>query len=220
LTLGQAVSAAVCPLYYCDNIETGNCVNIRNGNVTLSSVPCPSGQYCTYTAASAWIETTLAAQTSVSVYNALYSCVTGTFTLKPTSQNEMSCPSKPLLKNLKSGTDPKVCTELGNSSPECELEDQTFAYCACGLDGKAYCNPNIGSSVYSNYWEECTKSSYKGTIESEDHWAYWTLRFSYYIPYMTAYSCAHRLFAEFLMLDELVYTSSAEVLAVLGLVVA
>jgi len=218
VAFAQALATAVCPIYYCGDVETGHCVNIRDGNVTLSNKSCPEGQYCTYTGATAWIDTTLAAQNSGTAYNALYPCVTGTFTLKPTSQNDLSCPSRPLLKNLKSGTDPKVCSLLGNVSPECELEDQNFATCACGLDGKAYCVPNIGSSVYSTYWEECTKSAYKGTLESEDHWAYWSLRFSYYIPYMTSYSCAHRVFAEFSMLDDLVYTSSAEVLAVLGLV--
>lgn len=205
----KALGSAGCPVYNCGQIETGNCVNIRDGVVTLSDSACPSGQSCSYTLANAWITSTLATQASTTTYNALYPCSTDTYSFHSTDPNDLSCPARPLLKDLQSGSNPKVCSELGSSSPECQLQDSTFAACICGLDGNAYCEPSLGSSVYSDYWEECTTSGYKGTLESEAHWQYWTLRYNYYIPYMTAYSCAHRVFSEFILLDNLVYTASS-----------
>ena len=216
--LALGAQAATCNTYYCGALESGMCARVLDGVVTINNSTCPDGTYCSLVDTTSWVTQTLVGYTISSMsYNYVYKCQTGAYDLKPTNPDYLSCPARPLRKDLSNGSFPQQCTTLGWNSPECQLLDLTFSECACGLDGKSYCVPSIGASIYDNYWEECTTTAFRGSIASLSHWVFWTLKMQYYLQYMTGYSCAHKVFAEFQKIDDLQYTSSGLKLALSGL---
>jgi hypothetical protein len=56
---------------------------------------------------------------------------------------------------LDSGIYPKKC----NDGYDCLLENGDYNSCYCAYDGNSYCVPELGSSVYDDYWTGCAENN-------------------------------------------------------------
>ena len=91
-------------------------------------------------------------------------------------------------KNFKSDNELQEC----ESSDDCELEDGSKTQCTCGLDGKAYCQPHMFSSMFERFAESCSDYGY---VDKDTYYA-WKLIYENYIPINTAPGCAENVFRQ------------------------
>ena len=59
------------------------------------------------------------------------------------------------------------------------------------MDGKFWCRPNWGSSVFDEFWEECEANGDKINIDEFNWWYY---QFEHYVDLESAPSCATYLY--------------------------
>lgn len=192
---------AVCPVLKCSSdLAQGVCARYVNDSVVeISGSICQNNTYCTVLDFEDWLETANSA-------SVLECTETSYYTLDYSSQT-VNCPSRESNKNLESGSYPKKCEDYGIYTSDCATEDGETGYCECGFNGKGYCQPDLSSDVYDDYWSECSDNN--GNLDSSEHAAFWYLKYSFYVKYISAYSCAHDIFHEFREQDRYDYIGDA-----------
>jgi hypothetical protein len=116
--------------------------------------------------------------------NATSSAVNATsITTAPT----FNCTTRTSQKNLESGSYPKECT----SKDDCLLEDGTNNECVCGADGKQYCQPDVNSDVFDDFWELCDDEKMNTTLNDD-----WEIYAKYYVYIDSAPDCMENIFPE------------------------
>jgi hypothetical protein len=206
--LGLSVVVRSCPTLKCStSLSYGVCaVYETDSSYQVSSSRCESGSYCTVEDFEHWRDYAYLDPTLL--------CTTDTENVVDfEAQNGVNCSSRDQNKDLASGSSPKQCEQSDSYSSECETEDGDSGYCECGYDGKAYCRPDFSSDSYDDYWDECQDNG--GKLDSSKHAAFWYLKYTYYVKYISAYSCAHNLFYEFVQLDEYDYIGDSALLLTL-----
>mmetsp|Transcript_3046 Transcript_3046/g.6307 ORF Transcript_3046/g.6307 Transcript_3046/m.6307 type:complete len:219 (+) Transcript_3046:256-912(+) len=194
--LVQRVLAETCPLYTCEVLDTRVCVEYTTStNYTINKEPCPSSFYCSYEDFADWQITAVKGDQLLCTTED-----TGTLTIDDPKDSDYLCGAREEDRDLEYGSYPKLCDDKS----DCKLDDGTYNTCSCGLDGSAYCEPDINSDAFDDYWDECWEDNY-GRIESFKHWAFWKLKSTYFVPYTSAYSCAHNLLSEFIQIDDYDY---------------
>jgi len=204
-----------CHYILCATLSTGVCAeNDGQAVVSVNRAGCQGTGYCSYEMVQSWLDNVLQRDRQL-----LCSPVSSLGTVRTGDSN---CPVREVQKDLLSGTSSLTqCTTPGADNSECKLEDGTYAECACGLDRKSYCVPDVSSTMFDDYWAECFKTGENyGRITDNDHFWYWHYRISYYLPFLTAYSCARTFFEEFTKIDELMYSGQERLLITLGLMLA
>ena len=83
-------------------------------------------------------------------------------------------------------------TKLCSDSSDCVLEDGTQTECVCGLDGNAYCQPDMFSSLFEMFWSDCVE---KKSVDI-DVYSIWKSSHDFYIPALTQNSCTSDIFKE------------------------
>jgi hypothetical protein len=83
-------------------------------------------------------------------------------------------------------------TKLCSDSSDCVLEDGTQTECVCGLDGNAYCQPDMFSSLFEMFWSDCVE---KKSVDI-DVYSIWKSSHDFYIPALTQKSCMSGIFKE------------------------
>lgn len=83
-------------------------------------------------------------------------------------------------------------TKLCSDSSDCVLEDGTQTECVCGLDGNAYCQPDMFSSLFEMFWSDCVE---KKSVDI-DVYSIWKSSHDFYIPALTQISCTSDIFKE------------------------
>jgi hypothetical protein len=186
--------AAACPTYTCADLDSGVCSTYTSQNeYSINKNPCPSSSYCGYEDFVSWQSTNLVGE--------VLSCSsTDSGAVAADTGSVYLCGTRIDSRDLVDGSYPKVC----DSYVDCKLNDGSYSECECGMDGKAYCVPDINSETFDDYWKECWADNY-GRLDNYKHWAYWELKSTYYVPYTSAYSCAHNLFSEFIQIDDYDY---------------
>jgi hypothetical protein len=204
-----------CHYILCATLSTGVCAeNDGQALVSVNRAGCQGTGYCSYEMVEAWLDNVLQRPKQL--------MCTPTSTLPTARAGDTNCPVREVKKDIVSGTSSLIqCTVPGADNSECQLEDGTYAECACGLDRKSYCVPDVSSTVYDDYWAECFKTGENyGRITNDDYYWYWYYRINYFLPFLTAYSCARTFFEEFVKIDDLMYSGQATLLITLGLIQA
>lgn len=83
------------------------------------------------------------------------------------------------------GEHPKQCY----SDSDCALQDNTYGFCACGLDSKAYCQYEKGDSVYSQLSTAACEANVEQMLAS-------ITRIQLYPLYTSIPSCAAGYFSD------------------------
>ena len=202
-----------CHFIQCATLATGVCAE-NNGQamVSVNRAGCQNSGYCSYQMFDDWLNNQVQRDTQL--------MCSQTSSLLTVRAGDTSCPTRQVQKDLLAGTSTLIqCETPSVINPECQLQDGTYTECVCALNGKSYCVPHISSTVFDDYWAECFKSGKNyGYISDDDHYWYWYYRIHYYLPYLTAYSCARSFFEEFTKIDDLMYTHAVSI--VLGLTMA
>ena len=195
-----------CNYIMCVELNAGVCAeNSGQADISINSSGCSGGGYCSYQMVESWMNTVPRSQQ--------LTC-SPTSTLTTMRVGNKDCPLREVSKDFVSGSTLVQCSSPGTDNPECLLQDNTFTACVCGLDRKSYCVPNVSAHIFDDYWAECFKSGQNyGHISDDDHYWYWHYKLNYFLPYLTAYSCARKLFEEFTKIDDLTYSADAATLA-------
>lgn len=88
------------------------------------------------------------------------------------------------------GSYPAMCS----SDSDCYSDNGIYYSCECALDGNSYCNPEINSSLYDDFWTAC--ESYDG-----DEVAYWIFYKYIYPIQVNAPTCASDIVWELMNLS-------------------
>lgn len=104
-----------------------------------------------------------------------------------TTAPTFNCTSPVGQKDLQDGSYPKECT----STSDCLLEDGTSNECVCGADGKQYCQPDINSEVFNDFWQLCSDNKMNTTLYDD-----WKIYAQYYVYIESAPSCMDKIFPE------------------------
>lgn len=206
LFAGLRPAQSDCFYVNCLELNKGVCAeNKSQADVSINSSGCGDG-FCSYEMVSSWLDTMPRSQQLL---------CTATSTLQSARVGDTNCPTRQTKKDFASGDTLVQCTKPTQKDEACILQDGSYAPCVCGFDRKSYCVPDISSSVFDDYWAECFKSGVNyGRISDDDHYWFWYYKINYFLPYLTSYSCARKLFEEFTKIDDLMYTSSAATLAI------
>jgi hypothetical protein len=108
-------------------------------------------------------------------------------------------------ETLFSGSYPAECTSLGLSDPACMMEDGSYTECKCGLDSKMYCAPSASSTVFDNFWKQCSSNDY---VVKAEFFQYYQTLYDYYVEYNSADVCEKSLIKEFNILEGAIPSNS------------
>lgn len=188
-------SAADCPVVVCADIADNSCAEIVGTTVHLRSKHCDTTTYCNLTAvlqsSGNQVIPCLAFNDSETIYD---------------DNDYRDCGKRIYGRNLASGRHPKVCS----SENDCVLEDGTKSSCQCGVNGFAYCAPDLNSRLFNQYWSNCLANA--DTVYRNDYY-YWTWYLQYYPLIVSAPSCAWSVSIELLTfryLDAFLYQGAAD----------
>lgn len=205
--------ASVCPKYKCsDDVPEGACVQFSTSEIYLvNTSPCPdTAPYCNLVTVKDWVQTAFV--------NNTYACeVTNTtdYWTEPGTDDYLVCQKKSYDKDLASGSHPKECSTAGWADTDCSLVDGTISECRCGLNGKSYCLPDISSSAFDDYWTQCCDVGC-GHLDSFEHYLFWYLKQTYFVDYISGYSCS-KIFSQLKDIDTLDYIGSGAAELAIGL---
>jgi hypothetical protein len=156
-------SALACPTYECGSIAEGYCAVLDdNQNVIFTSNPCSDEYGCALldTINFAWVG---------------QSGCTIDLSTEVGSDFVSSCIDRPTGDELVTGFHPKTCV----TQKDCQVVNGNFSICACGFDGESYCQPELGSSAFNFYWEDC--GAHNSSVSRGEYLTMMNLMYSYYI---------------------------------------
>lgn len=207
--LTTTATSDTCYTYTCSDVLSDSiCVKLSdNYEIAMNGNGCPdSTPYCSLDDVKDWVGTAaLNAQFPCSATN------TTDYWDVPSDRNYLVCGSRYFKKDLASGSHPKLC----ESKLDCVLEDGTFNECECGLNGEKYCVPHLHSDVFDGYWSQCCSIGC-GVLDTFEHYLFWTLKYTYYVDYISGYSCS-KIFTELQDIMTLDYDYSEASLIVISL---
>jgi hypothetical protein len=156
-------SALACPTYECGSIAEGYCAALDDDlNIIFASQPCADNNGCSLldTINFEWIG---------------HSGCTVDLSTEVGSDFVSSCIDRPTGNELVAGFHPKPCT----TQRDCQIQNGNFSICACGFDGESYCQPELGSSAFDFYWEDC--KAHNNSVSRGEYLTMMNLMYSYYI---------------------------------------
>ena len=187
-----------CPVVTCEDMQDNTCALTYGNTIRLRAHHCATTTFCNLTyVLSANGDQTIPCESfndSGTIYD---------------DNDYRDCGVRADKRNLASGVYPKACA----TDADCLLQDGTFNPCACGLNGKAYCIPDLSSKLFNQYWKKCNETS--NTVYRNDYY-YWTWYLEYYSLIVSAPSCAWSVGIELLTfryLDAFLYQGAAQAIA-------
>ena len=132
--------------------------------------------------------------------------------LKPSTDEEVSCPSRDPTRELEVGIHPKRCS----SSEDCKLVSGEHSKCECGMDGKKWCTADLHSFVFDNYWIACQE----GTITpAQQDW--WQSRQQQYVLMETSPVCIDNIseIAQLAALEHMAFEAANLIIMVICVIV-
>lgn len=195
--LMATTALAVCPQLECaSDLDSGVCAEyVSEASVKINKSACEDGKYCTVEDFEDWIDT--------AYNNPTLQCTSSSDFVVDYTDRVKNCSARDDDKDLEDGDYPKECSLYGGYTSVCGTKDGEDGYCECGYDGKAYCKPLLSSDAFDDYWSECWDN--EGKLKNTEHAAFWYLKYTYYVKYISSYSCAHNMFYEFIKLDDYDY---------------
>lgn len=180
----------VCPLVICKKLDEGICSEMftRPGlPVSLNSVPCKHGD-CSILSIVDWYWETLDYNTTKLKRENFY-CEDIEIEYKYRSNYDVDCPNRETGKEISNKTWPINCA----NSTDCLMDDGSYADCVCGIDRKSYCMPSYSTTIFDDFWKQCTKND--NTVDLRT-WLVWDWYKSYYNLIMSVPTCGDDILIE------------------------
>lgn len=156
--LGLFASAKVCYNYKCGSLADDVCGSLSDGVITINEDGCSdSDLYCSVLGANSYfveedVESgTYPCEEDDGTVDSLMDRLEQFDSIDSSLWAEMDVCQYDSDKDFVSGSEHKTC----ESDDDCELNDGSYADCDCGLDGKAYCQPELGSTYFSEWYQLC-----------------------------------------------------------------
>lgn len=207
LCAGPLAVAMTCPVVVCEDLADNTCAQVSSDVIKLRSHHCMTTTYCNLTNVLNVIGEQVVPCESFADSEIIYD-----------DNDYRDCGIRIPHRNLVLGTYPKICT----SDNDCLLQDGTVTPCKCGINGKAYCVPDLSSNLLNQYWKKCESPYPEKNVVYRNDYYYWMWFFEYYPLIVSAPSCAWSVSIELLTfryLDAFLYQEAAAglFLCVLGL---
>jgi len=176
-----------CPAAACASLGYDICASFDGFQVYFNTANCTESLHCSLYSTLHWVQL----RTEAGDDEGTLPCQATAFTPAEAlySATEVTCGQRDKQQTLSEGAYPKVCA----SSMDCALSNGEFSNCACGLDGKAYCEAAWGSQVMEGFWEECNNST---NLIDSDRYQYWREYLRAYVLTASKPPCASGLFDE------------------------
>jgi hypothetical protein len=188
--------ATFCPEWTCESLDLDTCVRVHGSQLQMNAEGCDTDFYCKLSDVNDWYALLQLPS------NAEFPCTRQNFDgidAIDLGSGTWYCGERNKLFDLIEGSPLKRCS----SHDDCISKGGWGAECKCGLDGNYYCQPDLSSEAFDDYWTLCDavkNSTFDPQIGYEYH-AYWEYYAHYYIEANTAPSCARSSLWEFEVLD-------------------
>lgn len=155
--------AMSCPIYDCENIDTGYCAILADDQtVKFATVACPDSSGCSL----------------LEILNFAWVGVAGCsidLTTEVGTNFTSGCIDRPTGNDLVLGSHPKECI----SNTDCLIQNGNYSSCVCSFDGLSFCQPEFGSKAFDFYWDECNE--HNATVSRGEYLTLINLMYSYYV---------------------------------------
>jgi len=192
-----SATAIVCPTVLCEEMTDNTCAQVYSDVIKLRSHHCLTTTYCNLTAVLSVVGQLVVPCESFADSEIIYD-----------DNDYRDCGLRVPKRNLVVGAYPKVC----DSDSDCLLQDGAVTACKCGLNGKAYCVPDLSSSLLNQYWKKCESPYPEKNVVYRNDYYYWMWYLEFYPLIVSAPSCAWSVSIELLTfryLDAFLYRAAA-----------
>jgi hypothetical protein len=181
-----ALALGGCPKYSCESVDKGVCAEydeVSKSEVLFSSSLCPKGTGCA-----------LLDLVNLEVRKEAV-CIARSYDGNAMTASE--CLQKREGEDLRYGSHPKLCTTVD----DCEIKNGNHSACLCGLNGKSYCQPELGSSLFDFYWKDCEANN--NTVSRGELQVMANMLYAYYVYTISPPNCMINSIFEIKLIGEL-----------------